>query len=181
MGIIAGGVASTIKIHQGSDIRGRMLELAVVFFTIWLTILTSGLVYAYFGDVSKCFCFAPHLGSLQVGHFGPLLNLFHYSDIWYKKWDYAFGKLGIVSDKILCVPGLDGDTNYSVAGCSPSIRHINPEFYLGEEGQCCRADMVLVLGCWTCALAFVGAGHVDKYLRARRAAVLRGRERPHQD
>jgi hypothetical protein len=180
MGIIAGGFASTIKFHQGSDIRGRMLELAVVFFTIWLTILTSGLVNAYFGDTSKCAGFAPVMGSLPVGHFGPLLTLLKYSDIWYRKWDYAFGKLGIISDKILCVPGPDGDTTFS-AGCSPSIKNINPEFYLGDEGQYCRADIVVVLGCWMCALAFVGAGHIDKYLRVRRAADHRARERPHQD
>lgn len=181
IGIIAGGFASTIKFHQGSDIRGRMLELAVVFLTILLTILTSGLVNAYFGDKSKCAGVVPPLASLHGVHFGPLLAIFQYSDIWYKKWDYAFGKLGIVSDKILCIPSPDGDTNYSAVGCSPSIRNINPEFYLGEEGQSCRADLILVLGVWACALAFVGAGHLDKYLRARRAAVNRGRDRPHRD
>jgi hypothetical protein len=181
MGIIAGGFATTIKFHQGSDIRGRMLELAVVFFTIWLTILTSGLVKAYFGNASKCAGFAPLLGSLPVGHFGPLLTLLKCSDIWYKKWDYAFGKLGIISNRILCIPSPDGSTNYSAVGCSPSIRNINPEFFLGDEGEYCRSDMVLVLVCWMCALAFIGAGHLDKYLRDRRAADQRGRERLHQD
>ena len=181
MGIIAGGFATTIKFHQGSDIRGRMLELAVVFFTIWLTFLTSGLVKAYFGETSTCAGFVLPLGSLPVSRFGLILPILKYSNIWYKKWDYVFGKLGIISDKILCVPGPEGNNNYSESGCSPSIRNINPEFYFGEEGEHCRADMVVVLGCWICSLAFVGAGYLDRYLRERRAAERRARERPHQD
>jgi len=181
MGVIVGGFATIIKSRQGFDIRGRMLELAVVFFTIWLTILTSGLVKAYFGDANKCAGFMPLMASLPVGHLGPLLTLFKCLDIWYKKWDYAFGKLGILSNHILCVSTPDGSIDFSTIGCSQSIQNINPEFYLGEEGRYCQADMILVLGFWMCALTFVAASHMDRYLRERRVANQRLRERPHRD
>eukprot|EP00804_Cyclotella_cryptica_P029711 CCRYP_015198-RA/>CCRYP_015198-RA protein AED:0.09 eAED:0.09 QI:0/0.5/0.33/1/0.5/0.33/3/832/790 len=185
MGIIAGGVATVIKLYQGSDLRGRSLELAVVFFTIWLTILSSGLVNGYFGDTSKCVGFVPPLGSLSVGPFGPLVTMLQQFlrmwQPWYKKWDYVFAKLGIVSNRILCSPGPSGSTDYSTIGCSTSIRNINPEFYLGDEGQHCRADMVLVLGFWMCALLFLGVGNLERYWRGRRVPAHRGRGRPHQD
>lgn len=185
MGIIAGGFATVIKLYQGSDIRGRSLELAVVFFTIWLTILSSGIVRGYFGDASKCAGFFEPLGSLPVGPFGPLLTILKYFfrmwQPWYKKWDYAFAKLGILSKRVLCAPGPDGSTDYSTIGCSPSIRNINPEFYLGEEGLHCRADMVLVFGLWVCALLFLGVGSLERFWRGRRAVAHRGHERPHED
>jgi hypothetical protein len=185
MGIIAGGFASVIKQYQGSDIRGRMLELAVVFFTIWLTMLSSGLVRAYFGEISQCTGFVPLLGSLPIGPFAPLLVVlkyfFHMWHPWYKKWDYAFAKLGVISDRVLCAPGPDGSTDYATIGCSPSIRNINPEFYLGEEGQLCRADMVLVVGFWMTALSFWAVGSLYRQWRGRRGAADRGRGRLHQD
>ena len=185
MGIIAGGFATVIKLYQGSDIRGRSLELAVVFFTIWLTILSSGLVRGYFGDASKCSGFVQPLGSLPVGPFGPLMTTLKYFfrmwQPWYKKWDYAFAKLGILSKRVLCAPGPDGSTDYTTIGCSPSIRNINPEFYLGDEGQHCRADMMLVFGFWMCALLFLGVGSLARYWRGRRVVAHRGHGRHHED
>jgi RING-variant domain len=48
MGILGGGIATVIKKSAGYDVRGRTMELLVVLATIWLSMMTWGLVQAFF-------------------------------------------------------------------------------------------------------------------------------------
>ena len=54
MGVIGGSIATTLKRGVGIDIRGRTLELAVVALTLWLTCVSWGLVWGFFGESSRC-------------------------------------------------------------------------------------------------------------------------------
>jgi hypothetical protein len=196
LGIIGGGIASTLKRFSGIDIRGRILEIIVVVLTLLLTGITSGLVRGYFGDPSRCWgLLASSLpdkdieGLISKRHFHPTILNTVLIDIplaqmklWHLKWDYIFSKLGFVSRRFLCFPSPDGNTDYSTVGCSPSTRSIDTEFYL-KEG--CSADMSLVLGVWISALFALLLGNVYRHLRGARrhnvAVVHRGQRRPHQD
>ena len=208
LGIIGGGVASTLKRSFGMDIRGRMLEVVVVTLTFLLTGITSGLVQGFFGDVSRCWgVFVPspladggemetsEAAAAPTGPFDPpILNTvlvdipLRQIQLWYLKWDFILSKLGFVSRRLLCTPAEDGSTDYSVVGCSPSARNIDPQFYLAEEGEGrCAADVALVMGVWFSALGVLLLGNLYRQLRgARRNAVAggagRGRRRhEHQD
>ena len=48
MGILGGGIATVVKKGVGLDVRGRAMELLVVLATIWLSMITWGLVQAFF-------------------------------------------------------------------------------------------------------------------------------------
>lgn len=218
LGIVGGGIASTLKRSVGVDIRGRILEVIVVVLTCLLTSVSSGLVHGYFGNASSCWgAFAPSPlpteaiataalagetaeGSILKGPFYPsILNTILVDiplkqiKLWYLKWDFILSKLGIVSDKFLCFPTADGNTDYSTIGCSPSTRGINPQFYLEVDNGVgkCSADLGLVMGVWFMALGVLLTGNVYRRLRGggrRRdgaagaaAGAHRGRRRPHQD
>ena len=195
LGIVGGGIASTLKKSSGLDIRGRILEIVVVALTLLLTAISSGLVRAYFGDASKCWGlfsttpFEEDEGSptLKGPFYPPQLNKIildvplRQVQLWYLKWDFILAKLGPISHRFLCVPGPDGSTDYPTIGCSPSTRAINPKFY---EDEHCSSDLSLLVGVWMSAVWVLAMGHLYKQLRGARrnvAAAHRGRRRPHQD
>jgi hypothetical protein len=195
LGIIGGGIASTLKRFSGIDIRGRILEIIVVLLTLLLTGITSGLVRGYFGDSSRCWgvlASSPNEGVESPTITGPfylsILNTLlidiplRQMKLWYLRWDLIFSKLGFVSRRLLCVPTPDGNTDYSTYGCSSSTRSINPGFYLEDK---CSADMSLVVGVWLTAVCVLLMGNVYRQLRGARrnnaAVAHRGQRRPHQD
>lgn len=208
LGIIFGGIASSLKRSAAIDIRGRILEVIVVALTILLTAVSSGLVRAYFGDTSQCWGVWSQFtataesddgseGTVLKGPFYPsVLNKvlidvpLRQIQLWYLKWDFILSRFGFISRSFICTPGPDGNTDYSEIGCSPATRNINPQFYLEEErGQHCSADMAFVMGTWFMSLCVIVLGHVYRQIRGARrnalnaaaAAVHRGRRRPHQD
>lgn len=211
LGIVGGGIASTLKRSSGIDIRGRILEVIVVVLTCLLTGVSSGLVRGYFGDSSSCWgAFASSSlpaadattalaeetmeGPALKGPFYPsILNTalvdipLKQIELWYLKWDFILSKLGFISHKFLCFPTADGNADYSTIGCSPSTRGINPQFYLEEDnGGKCSADVRLVMGTWFMALGVLLMGNMYRRFRGGRrnhvaAAAHRGRRRPHQD
>lgn len=199
LGIVGGGIASSLKRTSGIDIRGRILEIIVVLQTLLLTGVSSGLVRGYFGDASQCWgVFAPssplsttmfsttttvenNEGPALKGPFYPsFLNTvlvdipLKQIQLWYLKWDFILSKLGPLSRRFLCAPAPDGGTDYSTIGCSPSTRTIDPQFYLdGNGGGRCSADMALVMGCWFMALGVLLLGYVYRQMRgARRNNVV---------
>ncbi len=198
LGIIGGGIASSLKRLSGVDIRGRILEIIVVALTLLLTVITSGLVRGYFGDPSRCWGLLAWTFTdedierliIRPAILNTVLIDIPLTQIksWHLKWDYIFSKLGFVSRRFLCVPTPDGDTNFSTVGCSPSTRSIDTEFYL--KGGC-SADTSLVLVVWLSALYVLLLGHVYRHLRGARRnnvpvahwgpVVHRGQRRPHQD
>ena len=118
LGIIGGGIASTLKRISGIDIRGRILEIIVVVLTLLLTGITSGLVRGYFGDPSRCWGILASSSPNEDGESSILKGPFYLSilntmlidiplrqmKLWYLKWDLIFSKLGFVSRRLLCVP-----------------------------------------------------------------------------
>jgi len=176
LGIIGGGIASTLK--RIVDIRGRILELIVVTLTLLLTCITSGLVQGYFGDSSRCWgilASSPIEKNMLIDF--PLRQM----KLWYLKWDSILSNLGIVSHRLLCVPTPDGSNDYSAVGCFPSIHLINPEFYLDDQ---CSADMSLVIGVGLFSLCVFLIGYAYRQLRGARRnndVVPRGHRRPHEE
>jgi len=191
IGNIAGGVASTLKRSAGIDIRGRTLEVSVILCTLFLTAVTTGLVRGYFGDSSQCFgvlasSTTPFTESITQGPFIDSFSneafaaLLRYAQLYYKKWDFLGARASFMSRNFLCTPTEDGNTDYATIGCSPPVRSINPQFYLEEEN--CQADIGMVVGIWVAACLVLGLEHIYREYRVRRrAAVHRGRRRPHQD
>lgn len=190
MGNIAGGVASTLKRSGGIDIRGRILEVSVIICTLFLTAVTTGLVRGYFGDSSQCFGVlasstpftestteGPFIDSFSNKAFAALLE---YAKLYYNKWDFLGARATIMSRNFLCTPTEDGNTDYATIGCSPPVRSINTQFYLEEEN--CQADIGMIVGIWSAACVVLCLEHIYREYRVRRrAAVQRGRRRPHQD
>lgn len=187
MGNIAGGAASTLKRSAGIDIRGRILEISVIICTLFLTAVTTGLVRGYFGDSSQCW--GVLASSTESTTQGPFIDSFsnkafaaflQYAQLYYKKWDFLCARTAFISRKFLCTPTEDGNMDYATIGCSPPVRSINPQFHLEEEN--CQADVGMVVGIWVAACLVLCLEHIYREYRVRRrAAVHRGRRRPHQD
>ena len=64
MGILGGGIATVIKKSVGYDVRGRMMEFLVVLATIWFSMITWGLVQAFF-SLPRQTCYGT-LGAFNV-------------------------------------------------------------------------------------------------------------------
>ena len=116
----------------------------------------------------------------------PLLFILQNTQVWFQKWDhYCFSRLGFLSRRFICTPTADGNTDYLSVGCFPSVRNINPHFFLDDGGETCQADMSLMLILYVFALGFLAYGSLDRHRRgrARHAVGHRGRNerRPHQD
>jgi hypothetical protein len=184
MGIIGGGVAVLTKKVAGVDLRGRMMELAVLLSTLYLSFLAWGLVKAFFGDVSACH---GALGSVSIsanelGNF-QVLSMFRKTVLLLAKRYYLFldGLPRRINNArfqaVLCT---DND-ELSGIGCFENLPNANPEFFLQEMGgERCAADLMLVL--WLSFFAgvtYVGTA-VWKNQRRRRRPV-RGEPRPHID
>jgi hypothetical protein len=198
LGIIGGGIASTVKRTFGIDIRGRILEIIVVVLTLLLTVVSSGLVRGYFGDASQCWgvlsSWPTSIGGNESSDtqvegpfyqplFNKLLIEFPLRQLqkWYVKWDFILSKFGFVSRRFICAPTPDGNTDYATVGCSPSTRSIDPQFYLENK---CSADMSLVLDVWIVALCVLLTRNLYRQLRGARRnnnVVAAGQRRPHQD
>jgi hypothetical protein len=189
MGNIAGGLASTLKRSAGIDIRGRILEISVIICTLFLTTVTSGIIRGFFGDSSYCWGVLASSTSWSESATQAftdsasnkvLSTMLRFAQLYYQKWDFICARTGFVSRKFLCTPTDDGNVDYATIGCSPPVRNINTEFYLEEEK--CRADIGMVGGLWVASCLVLFLEHVYREYRVRRrAAVHRGRRRPHQD
>lgn len=191
LGIVGGGIASGVKRSLGIDIRGRILEIIVVVLTLLLTLISSGLVRGYFGDVSQCWGAFSSLPSRSIESMTrpfhpPLLNVL-LLDIplrqlqrWYLKWGFILSKFGFVSRRFICAPTPDGNTDYITVGCLPSTRAINPQFYLEDK---CSADVTLVVNVWIAAISVLLMRNLTRQLRGvrRNAGMVAGHRRPHQD
>jgi hypothetical protein len=167
IGILAGGVATTLKRFLLLDLRGRLLEFTVLLVTTWLVTISWGLVWGFFGDTHQC-----------KGVLGPvstdvimLSNTGRFVFRPIKKWFSIADGMALHSPvkKWICV---------SKEGCFAHSHLANPDFYLEDEN--CASDVLLVSGLWMSAAAvLVVTSILKKHERRLRA---RGRERrPHQD
>ena len=185
MGVLWGGIATAVKKMTNMDLRGRMLELTVVLCTTWLSLVSWGLIRGYFGDGSAC---QGTLGSydvmaedlnltlvLRVAHKGVFQPAARYYLFWDRLCHQTFPWLR----RAICIPSSD-------EACFEHLPHVNPDFFLREEGGGeCAADLLMVVWLYaTAAFTFVATSILKKRERDRRRHgrhPVRGGPRLHQD
>lgn len=182
VGILGGGVATAFKKGLGIDMRGRTLELIVLILTIWLVLVSWGLVWAFFGDATRCY---GAMGTLQEHKKSPSSKIlsvlgtliFRPAQSWFLMWDRLASNYSATwLHKGLCssVPSQEEGV------CFANLSKANSDFYFAEEGgEKCASDLVLVSSLWMMAgCTLVVSTLVKKRERNRRANA---RVRPHQD
>jgi hypothetical protein len=156
LGTLAGGFASTVKKWSGVDWRGRILELAVVIATVALSILSWGLVKAFFGIPNSCFGF---LGGYHV-HETDMMDSSTYilrgiralilrpAAKLYIACDHLFAKSPSLLRTALC-------TQEDPNNCFEHLPFANPNFFLVDENSSgdskCAADTLLFIGLYLMA------------------------------
>jgi hypothetical protein len=167
MAVVGGGFAVFVKRLLKVDIRGRGLEVFVVLSTLWLSRLSWGLVWAYFGDESMC------RGSTLRPLWSPRNKPFFYPFAMMLRLTlFQLGKMMIdLVDKILlnsfswirqflcaevstCTLLLDSQScaSYDVT-CFRTTKKVNPDFFRSKNADenKCATDMDTVLFFWLLA------------------------------
>jgi hypothetical protein len=187
-GILGGGAATVLKKAFGVDLRGRFLEASVVAVTLWLTIVSWGLVKAFFGESSSVCRGA--MGSLSVtdeqlsSSYSTLrflrMAILRPGQAYYLMWDRVPFMMGSWASTAFCTK-----TETPDAGCFTHLPHANADFFLEDnEGGRCASDLLLVVWLYIAAgFALLGSTLYKRHERNRRAVGRRpGREaRLHQD
>mmetsp|Transcript_13638 Transcript_13638/g.19082 ORF Transcript_13638/g.19082 Transcript_13638/m.19082 type:complete len:770 (+) Transcript_13638:165-2474(+) len=179
MGILGGGVATAFKKGLGIDMRGRTLELIVLILTTWLVLVSWGLVWAFFGEVSSCYGAMGSVVVEQGKNDSRILSilekfLFRPAQKWFLFWDGLGNNSGSWLRKGLCSSNTEEDT------CFANLSKAKPDFfYESEGGEKCASDLMLVTRVWSLAAAtLVASTLLKRHDRNRRALA---RARPHQD
>lgn len=187
MAVIGGGLATLLKKSLGVDLRGRMFELAIVLFTVWLVIISWGVVRGFFGSPDQCF---GAMGSKEIEldelpRYG-LLSLARRvilkpGQAYYLFWDRLAYASGSWLRRPLCTKHLDNDEAPIEGICFEHLPYVDADFFLAEkEGQRCASDLLLVLRLYVAAgFALVGSVLWKRRERQRRLAARR--PHAHQD
>ena len=194
-GVLAGSFATVLKKSAGYDIRGRLLELTVLISTIWLTLMSWGLVQAFFGQPDACLGMAGTLAlTPEAEEASWLLHgtrhiLLQPAKWYYLKWDSAVANSWTWIKSMVCTS--------ETTGCFAHVPSLTVDFYMKSEA--CASDWVLFLYLYIAAVAaYVGSWlykmrerHVrqqqrdiqNRELRLRRRQLARGAavNRPHRD
>jgi hypothetical protein len=181
MAILGGGIATVLKKSFGLDLRGRTFELTVILSTIWLAMVSWGLVGAFFGDISRCHGV---VGSYQVSEENNPSHLLtglrkvvlKPAESWFLMWDRLALNSGHWLRKALCTEQEEG--------CFEHLHKANADFFFEEhDGGKCASDLTLVSWLFISAGVAAAGNHFWKRReRQRRAARRPAREaRPHQD
>lgn len=145
LSILIGGIATIIKELNGKDIRGRLLELLVTVLTVWMSVISWGLVKGFFGNVSACYGNFGSYGitkeDLAASHFS-LLRMTHEvvlkpNEIIYITVDNMFSTTFPLLRNIFC-------TRHSTEenGCFEHLPNVNADFFLTEnQGEKCASDL----------------------------------------
>jgi hypothetical protein len=177
MAILGGGFAASVKKSIGLDLRGRAFEVFVILSTLWLVVVSWGLVGAFFGDTSRChgvfgnYKISPEdtpsvlIRALQRFILKPAMS-------WFLMWDRLALNSGRWIRKALCTEQEEG--------CFEHLYKANADFFLEEyDGGRCASDLSLVSTIFMSAGVVASCSHLLKRRdRQRRAAR---RPRPHQD
>ena len=169
MGILGGGVATVLKKAAGVDLRGRLMELTVVVWTLWFSVMSWGLVKGFFGDASACY---GTVGSYSVSEEdltstyilrGLRALLLQPAEKIYLTWDTMFLNSGSLLRAALC-------TNSETPGCFEHLPNANASFILAEyNGQKCAADLMLFFALYVAAgVTFAGSALYKHHERRRR-------------
>jgi hypothetical protein len=182
MGVLGGGFATLVKRMSGVDLRGRGLELAVVLWTFWLTVISWGLILGFFGMPSACYgTFGKYeLSTREITSTVLLRAVYNMilrpTKSYYLMWDRLASNSGSWLSAALCSSGSEG--------CFAHLPHANAEFFTSENGgQACASDLRLVSWLYLLAgVSFVGTAVWKRRERdRRRRRPVRGEPRPHQD
>jgi hypothetical protein len=175
--ILGGGFAAALKKSIGVDLRGRTFEVIVIVMTLWLVIVSWGLVEAFFGDTSRCYgVLGSHdtplessptilLRVLQKVVLKPAMS-------WFIMWDRIALSSGRWVRKALCTEQDEG--------CFEHLHKANADFFFEEyDGGRCASDLSLVSTVFISAAVVASSGHFFKRRDRQRRAGRR--PRPHQD
>jgi len=191
MAVLGGGLATLLKKTAGVDLRGRMFELAIVLFTIWLVIISWGVVRGFFGEPSECWgAMGPQEITSTVLPQHGLLNftrtvILKPGQAYYLFWDRLAYASSSWLGRILCTKQLDRDGDLIKGICFEHLPHANADFFLadsenGQHGQRCASDLLLLLRLYVSAgFALVGSTLWKRRERQRRVAARR--PHAHQD
>ena len=186
MGVLGGGVATLVKKFAGVDVRGRLMEFAVLTFTLWLSVVSWGLVKGFFGDTNACY---GTLGGYQVTA-EDLSSTFVLSPTFvlrglrtvllqpaqtiYLALDHGFrNRTPSLVQAALCTKAAGGgggnETAAAVVGCFEHLPHANADFVLQEEdGARCAGDVLLLSALYVVAVVTYFGSAMWKRQRRRR-------------
>jgi hypothetical protein len=190
MGVIGGGMATFAKKCVGVDLRGRWLELTVVLQTLWLAMLTWGLVWAFFGQPEACWGW---VGTLSLGKDMGISRWFHSVFRPFQAWFLLMDRIPHrFASSVLCT-----STDEERDVCYDAVSLANPGFFLHEEGgEKCAADLMSVMFIYALAVVTLFWGDLVKRRERDRRAQVAGHahghghghaaraprmDRPHQD
>jgi RING-variant domain len=198
MGILGGSMATFLKKTFGVDLRGRLLEFVVLLWTIWLTVISWGLVKGFFGNPSACY---GAIGSLSISSDDLSSSrilaatrkvLLRPGKAYYLAWDRAARNSGKFVERIICtssrsnVAAAAAETTGGGAGCFSHLPHANADFFTREfQGEACASDLRLVVWMYIVALFSYSGFAFWKWLEKRQNQRQRGAGRRagrvHQD
>jgi RING-variant domain len=192
MAVLGGGVASIVKRVFGVDIRGRLLELAAVVSTLWLAIISWGLIRGFFGMPSLCY---GSIGSKydltaeSISTSYSILRPFRWVILQPAEKLYLFCDRLILKYSwlriLFCSKSARGGIDTSINGCFEHTPHANADFILKNMNQTivpdvdgtedygynsnCAADLTIVLSLYILAgVAFAGSALLKHQERQRR-------------
>lgn len=187
MAVLGGGLATLLKKTAGVDLRGRMFELAIVLFTLWLVIISWGMVRGFFGQPNQCF---GAMGTKEVSIDKlPRYSLLNFArkvilkpgQAYYLFWDRLAYASGSWIRKPLCTKRFHEHGAAIKEVCFEHLPHADADFFLAAKGgQRCASDLLLVLRLYISAgFALVGSTLWKRRERQRRLAARR--PHAHQD
>lgn len=194
MAILGGGVATVVKRAVGVDMRGRMMELAVVLATVWLSVISWGLVKGFFGNAAACYgnsgryvVTSDNFSSAYLLR-GMRTLVLKPAERVYLLWDRLTLKSWFRS--ALCTSSLSSvkmAVDQKHFGCFEHLPHANADFFLSEEGgERCSADLLLLTALYIAAGAVFASSvlfkHHERNQRRRQGRrPVRGPHHLHQD
>lgn len=189
MAVIGGGLATLLKKSMGVDLRGRMFELAIVVLTLWLVIISWGVVRGFFGSPSQCY---GAIGKKEISlddlarYRYSLLNvarkvILKPGQAYYLFWDGIAYSTGYWGQRLLCSKHVNSEGAPIENMCFEHLPNVSADFFLAENGgERCAADLHLVLCLYVAAgFALVGSSLWKRRERQRRLAARR--PHAHQD
>ena len=168
MGILGGGAATLLKKLAAVDLRGRRMELVVVLATVWLTLLSWGLLRAFFGNSSACYGVAGKYSvSAEDLSSTYLLRFLHWSV--FSPSEFVFRSLDSKIAGALNWTGMC--TVKEGTGCLEHLGNSNASFFLRDtpHNEQCAADLLLVSSLYIAAVcSFVGSTALKHHERQQR-------------
>ena len=181
MGFLGVGAATLLKKLAGVDVRGRRMELLVILATVWFSLISLGLLRAFFGKPGSCYGasgrYAVSADDLSSTF---LLRFLHW--VLFKPSEYFFR---FIDSKFASILRWTGScTHKEGSKCLEHIGSANASFFIRSDpseeaigAEQCASDLLLVCSLYiAAALSFVFSSMLKQHERQ-----LRRRRHLHQD